>query len=235
MNDEFYHRHIIQHDLFSPVFEAFRANPVGDNLISSAIVEMCDFIRAENIKVLLEHIVTKHLARPSTLVPSLEDVSSPYVNTFTILRKAYEKNIKTTIKPPMADPNDADPANPNDNVNSGYFHGSTMGRSTHVVLSEKAREDQRKFREVDEEESYFDTDDDDGPSATISAASGAETNDIEKNIHRTPRMLSLTHAQLLNGEKMLDVADLVGSDQSPLEETSIGVSSTATKIGDIMD
>ena len=40
VKDEFYHRHIIQHNLFAPVFEAFRANPVGDNLVSSAIVEV---------------------------------------------------------------------------------------------------------------------------------------------------------------------------------------------------
>lgn len=230
VNDEFYHRHIIQHDLFSPVFEAFRANPVGDNLVSSAIVEMCDFIRAENIKVLLEHIVTKHLARPSTLVPSLEDVSSPYVNTFTILRKAYEKNIKGTIKAPTAEPNDVDPSNPNADVNSGYFHGSSTGRSSHVVRSEKAREDQRKFREVDEEESYFDADDDDSPSGTTSAPSGDETKDMnEKNIHRTQRMLSLTQGQLLNGsrldgEKLLSVADFVGRDKNHLEEAANGVS-----------
>jgi len=38
LKDEFYNRHIVQHSLFTPVFEAFRANPVGDNLISSAIV-----------------------------------------------------------------------------------------------------------------------------------------------------------------------------------------------------
>jgi protein phosphatase-4 regulatory subunit 3 len=40
VKDEFYHRHIIQYNLFAPVFEAFRANPVGDNLVSSAIVEV---------------------------------------------------------------------------------------------------------------------------------------------------------------------------------------------------
>ncbi len=38
LKDEFYNRHIIQHSLFTPVFEAFRANPVGDNLVSSSII-----------------------------------------------------------------------------------------------------------------------------------------------------------------------------------------------------
>ena len=38
VKDEHYHRHIVQNNLFLPVFEAFRANPVGDNLVSSAII-----------------------------------------------------------------------------------------------------------------------------------------------------------------------------------------------------
>jgi len=93
VNDEFYHRHIIQHNLFGPVFEAFRANPVGDNLVSSATVEMCDFIHSENINSLIEHIVTEHLSVEGTTNPSLEDLSSTYVNTLTVLRTAYEKKI----------------------------------------------------------------------------------------------------------------------------------------------
>ena len=44
VRDEFYNRHIVQHDLFKPVFDAFRDNPVGDNLVSSAIIDMCDFV-----------------------------------------------------------------------------------------------------------------------------------------------------------------------------------------------
>lgn len=40
VKDEFYHRHIIQYNLFETVFHAFRLNPVGDNLVSSAIIEV---------------------------------------------------------------------------------------------------------------------------------------------------------------------------------------------------
>lgn len=38
LKDEFYNRHIVQHNLFAPVFDTFRANPVGDNLVSSSII-----------------------------------------------------------------------------------------------------------------------------------------------------------------------------------------------------
>jgi len=148
VNEELYHRHIIHHNLFEPVFQAFRANPVGDNLVSSSIVEMCDFIHNENIKSLVEHIVVEHLSSndEESLLPSLEDVSSPYVTTLTVLRKTYESNLAGGSAAPG-------PSN-------GQHQKAAEG-----ILDEKAREDQRKFRELDNEESYFDADDDDeGPS-----------------------------------------------------------------------
>lgn len=188
VNDEFYHRHIIQHDLFAPVFEAFRANPVGDNLVSSAIIEMCDFIHTENIKSLVEHIVTKHLVNSATPFPSLEDVSSPYVDTLTILRKAYENNLRNTNKALMSDSIE-DPADANNDSHN----------TLHVVLNEKAREDQRKFREVDEEESYFDADDDDGSTTeNVVAAEIEEHGSLNDMDERVQMLSSATQASLLH-------------------------------------
>jgi len=154
LKDEFYNRHIIQHSLFTPVFEGFRANPVGDNLVSSSIIEICEFIRTENIKSLIEYIVLKHLCQHSSastnnstspatgdalnkLPPSLEDVATPYVDTLTLLRQKYEENV-----------NFANGAT-NDTIVSDGDRGHRTG------MSEKAIEDQRKFREADQEESYF--------------------------------------------------------------------------------
>ena len=52
---------------------------------------------------------------------------------------------------------------------------------------------QRKFREVDEEESYFDCDDDeDGMQGVDDSRTMNETTDVENDLHRTPRMFSLT-------------------------------------------
>ena len=209
VNDELYHRHIIQHDLFAPVFEAFRANPVGDNLVSSAIVEMCDYIHTENIKSLLEYIVTKHLSatHPENTVPSLEDVSSPYVSTLSVLRQAYEANIKAESMPPS--PINA-PKSPTSPGGSRYFGGNGAGRMVTSTLAHhptrqlngKALEDQRKFQAVDEEESYFDSDDDDTPPTqqqshhhptVVDEVDAAQQLDKDL-LQRTPRMFSLTPA-----------------------------------------
>ena len=47
VKDEFYHRHIVQYNLFAPVFDLFREKAnmgVGNNLISSTILEVRFFI-----------------------------------------------------------------------------------------------------------------------------------------------------------------------------------------------
>lgn len=55
---------------------------------------MCDFIRTENIKSLIEYIVTRHLSSqltPNTMT-SLEDIANPHVDTFKQLRKKHLEN-----------------------------------------------------------------------------------------------------------------------------------------------
>lgn len=221
VNDDLYRRHIILQDLFAPVFEALRANPVGDNLVSSAIVEMCDFIHKENIKSLIEYIVTKHLSakEPEYTVPSLEDVSSPYVSTLTVLRQTYESNLnssKVDGASSMGSPSQ---------FGSRYFSSETAG-SSHAEqeyssqtkyfqgrkLSGKALEDQRKFRAADDDESYFESDENDDRETTglprdVTAlrnrfVSGpteipddVPRQQLEGELHRTPRMFSLSQQQ----------------------------------------
>ena len=137
--------------------------------------EMCDFIRTENIKTVIEHIVTKHLHQqpPSSSevndvaikrTPSLEDFATPYVDTLTLLRHKYEENSSVTKSSSNESPISGDPFS-NDNQR--------------LIQNEKAREDQvriyfciilcnfldsltnlvshaqRKFREADAEDSYF--------------------------------------------------------------------------------
>jgi hypothetical protein len=191
VNDDAYHRHIVQHNLFASVFEVFRTNPVGDNLVSSAVVEMCDYIQAENIRILVEHIVQKHLSGNDD-VPSLEDVSSPYVSTLTTLRQTFEAN--------LAKQNE-EQGSPG---GSRFFTNGFQKASRR--LSGKALEDQRKFREMDQEESYFDADDDEGVenSGVLPVADDVIVDEMETaqrlesaDLHRTPRMFSLAHAPLL--------------------------------------
>jgi hypothetical protein len=58
-------------------------------------------------------------------------------------------------------------------------------------MNEKGREDQRKFREVDQEESYFDCDDDDDDDETVMERQQKP----ETEMHKAPRMFSLSQTQ----------------------------------------
>eukprot|EP00934_Nitzschia_sp_Nitz4_P004428 Nitzschia sp. Nitz4//scaffold13_size275219//163460//167406//NITZ4_000886-RA/size275219-augustus-gene-0.266-mRNA-1//-1//CDS//3329536050//4418//frame0 len=196
VKDEYYHRHIIQHDLFTPVFEAFKENPVGDNLLSSVIVDMCDFIRREKLKSLIDHIVTKHL-NSTDPGPSLEEVSKPYVTTFVLLRAAYD-GMQNDTGIPATNSMDTASIGPHSPVR---FNGK-VARKSPLVLNDRAREDQRKFHEADHEESYFDSDDDDGVNLHTSVPSAVDEVEAAHELHPPPRHFDLSHVPILNhGQK----------------------------------
>lgn len=142
--DDFYYKYIIATTIFSDVFNCFRANPVGDNLVSSAIIELCEFIRSEtpSTLILLEFIIKKYLSDRST---NLEQMAQQYVGTFTLMRKKYEEHQQ---KP------DASTCSTTSSV-------TTSSNKRSYTMSAKAIEENRKFRLAGEEESYFMDDDDD--------------------------------------------------------------------------
>ncbi|CAM9804308.1 unnamed protein product, partial [Ectocarpus sp. 8 AP-2014] len=59
IKDEFYNRYLVKNNLLAPVFALFRENRGRDNLINSAVIELVEFIRTENVKSLVEHVVER--------------------------------------------------------------------------------------------------------------------------------------------------------------------------------
>jgi hypothetical protein len=51
VQDDFYLRHLIKNNLLDPVMDAFFSNGDRYNLLNSAVLEMVEFIRKENLKV----------------------------------------------------------------------------------------------------------------------------------------------------------------------------------------
>ena len=197
VRDEFYHRHIIQQNLFKPVFDAFRENPVGDNLVSSAVIEMCDYIRIENIRSLVEYVATKHLGGQDDGTNddnnknkagninrrrvSLEEVAAPHTDTLEQLRQKYEENLLTVGGGSNAGGRGQDGTmDENQPPRSRYFDNDESSGSSasgpmgaRVPMNERARDDQRKYREIEAEEAFFaegdddDDEDDVSPSASV--------------------------------------------------------------------
>jgi protein phosphatase-4 regulatory subunit 3 len=54
--DDFYNRHVIKEELLDPVVKLFIKNGPKYNLLNSAILELFDFVRRENINMLVQYI-----------------------------------------------------------------------------------------------------------------------------------------------------------------------------------
>merc|ERR1719450_315169 len=61
IKDELYNRYITVVKLLQPVVKAFLANGHRYNLVNSAIIELFEFIRTENITTLCAYIVENHI------------------------------------------------------------------------------------------------------------------------------------------------------------------------------
>ncbi|CAG2109627.1 unnamed protein product [Medioppia subpectinata] len=139
LKDEFYNRHIIHCNLMAPIVERLITNNGRYNLLDSAIVELFEFVRAEEIKSLCVYIMEKFWKQ-------LESID--YVRTFKGLKLQYEQHqdrlkdkdtsVPLLLCPPLT------PSSPDRNS---------------VLLSRRFRRDARDLE--DEEEMWFNNDDDD--------------------------------------------------------------------------
>ncbi|XP_047571754.1 serine/threonine-protein phosphatase 4 regulatory subunit 3B-like [Lutra lutra] len=82
LKDELYNCYIIKGNLFEPVVKALLGNGTRYNMLNSAVIELFEYIRAENIKSLIIHIVEK-------FYKALESIE--YVQTFKGLKIKYEQ------------------------------------------------------------------------------------------------------------------------------------------------
>nr|KAI8735076.1 serine/threonine-protein phosphatase 4 regulatory subunit 3A-like [Biomphalaria glabrata] len=82
LKEEFYNRYIIKENLFRPIVDAFLANGDRYNLINSAMIELFEFIKVEDIKSLSTYIV-------ETFQKDLEGIK--YVKTFETLKIRYDQ------------------------------------------------------------------------------------------------------------------------------------------------
>uniref|UniRef100_A0A8C5APL2 SMEK homolog 1 n=1 Tax=Gadus morhua TaxID=8049 RepID=A0A8C5APL2_GADMO len=92
LKDEFYNRYIMRNFLFEPVVKAFLSNGSRYNLMNSAIIEMFEYVRVEDVKSLTAHIVENYWK-------ALEDVD--YVQTFKGLKLRYEQQRERQDNPKL--------------------------------------------------------------------------------------------------------------------------------------
>jgi protein phosphatase-4 regulatory subunit 3 len=81
-HDETHNRQIIQHQLFDPILKILFDTMPRDNLLNSACLELFEFIKRENIKMIVLHLVETYRAK-------LQEIT--YVDTFQNLILRYDQ------------------------------------------------------------------------------------------------------------------------------------------------
>lgn len=151
LKDEFYNRYIIKGNLFVPAVDALVSNYDRYNLLNSAILEMFEFIRVEDIKSLCSHVV-------ESFSPTLDKIT--YVQTFQALKVRYDQQ--------------QDRQRDRNSLESNGM-SSMMRQAT--VANNRFRRDDRQLDE--DEELWFDNDEDfeedskeDSSASSVSSGSG---------------------------------------------------------------
>ena len=140
LKDEFYNRYFIKMNAFDPVMKVFKINGDKYNLLNSSVLELIDFIRRENIRNLIHHLVEKY-------EEWFEEVY--YVDTFRLLKLRYQQGLSaTTIELPPG-------------VMLAGVAPTAYGRQE--IAAAQALSEQRARRDSSmskDEEDYFESDDD---------------------------------------------------------------------------
>jgi len=147
LKDEFYNRYIIKGNLFVPAVDALVSNYDRYNLLNSAILEMFEFIRVEDIKSLCSHVV-------ESFSPTLDKIT--YVQTFQALKVRYDQQ--------------QDRQRDRNSLESNGM--SSMMRQA-AAANNRFRRDDRQLDE--DEELWFDNDEDfeeDSSTSSVSSGSG---------------------------------------------------------------
>ncbi|CAM9219297.1 unnamed protein product [Ascophyllum nodosum] len=137
IKDDFYNRYLVKNNLFAPIFALFRDNRGRDNLINSAIIELVEFIRTENVKSLVEHIVERFSS-------SFVEVSQ--MATLESIKLKHEQNVD------LRENRDRD---------FSQDGGGGGGGGVGGVRNSRAAQNRQRMVEEDGDEAYFNGDDDD--------------------------------------------------------------------------
>ncbi|KAI9719629.1 MAG: hypothetical protein M1812_003400 [Candelaria pacifica] len=82
IRDEFYNRQLMQNNLFEPILNVVYETMPRDNLLNSACLELFEFVKRENIKPIILHVVEHYRERLNAIT---------YVDTFQNIVLRYDQ------------------------------------------------------------------------------------------------------------------------------------------------
>ncbi|KAF2497749.1 DUF625-domain-containing protein [Lophium mytilinum] len=136
LHDDFHNRQVVQHNLFDPILNILFETMPRDNLLNSACLELFEFIKRENLKTLIVHLVETYREKLQAIT---------YVDTFQSLILRYDQLIEPTTTQELDHSfttQEGDTPNKNSAVNGGRWNG----------LKEPDQEEENYFNGSDNED-----------------------------------------------------------------------------------
>ncbi|KAI8094717.1 component of IIS longevity pathway SMK-1-domain-containing protein [Thamnidium elegans] len=151
--DDFYNRNLTKHNIFEPTIRVLLDTDSRDCLLNSACLDLLEFIRKENIKILIDHLVTQF----GTVLDTIT-----YIPTCKLLRLKYEQNHEP-LQPKESTEEQDKPEKKNDAWSSSnmeeeeYFNGSDeeeaqIPKATSPLVSYGDDEDTEEDEDAEEDE-----------------------------------------------------------------------------------
>ncbi|KAF7721217.1 Platinum sensitivity protein [Apophysomyces ossiformis] len=131
LTDDFYNRHLVKHNIFEPIIRVILDTDGRDNLLNSACLELLEFVRKENIKILVNHLITQFGSVLDTIT---------YAPSCKNLRLRHEQNVE---------PHGSESPATNDTSRSTPPKGAVQGAWTSSTVDQ---DEEDYFNTSDEEE-----------------------------------------------------------------------------------
>ncbi|XP_078001272.1 serine/threonine-protein phosphatase 4 regulatory subunit 3-like isoform X2 [Glandiceps talaboti] len=209
LKDEFYNRYLIKGDLFQPLIDAFQANGDRYNLLNSAVLELFEFIRMEDIKSLITYVIESHN-------DTFQDIN--YVQTFKVLKIKYDQQQDRLSDKPALE------------KNPFLFYSSVHQPA--ILHNSRFRRDARSLD--DEEEIWFDQEDESEDGEAIVPVSDMLKTKMDAELDHISKIIDgkKGHNNDLDGNKDVfsstrPTNPLVNSNRSPSPPPSLVIKATS--------
>ncbi|CAF0884074.1 unnamed protein product [Adineta steineri] len=209
LKDEQYNITIVRNNLFAPIVDTFKANKRRYNLLNSALIELFEFIRQEDIKTLINYFVENFYSE-------FESIS--YVKTFHDLKLRYDAH-RDRRERMLHDTSSIGTSRLHDNLNNNH-----LLPIQHTHPSQRLRKDDRELDA--DEENWFNDDGDENRISSLNHGTlfngGSDDEDSQPETSGTSSAIS-TNEPIRSHHLLLD------NDDDELPTTSTETASTSLR------
>ncbi|UJR37221.1 hypothetical protein I4U23_029930 [Adineta vaga] len=210
--DEQYSITIVRNNLFAPIVEAFKKNKRRYNLLNSALIELFEYLRQEDMKTLINYFVENFYS-------DVESVT--YVKTFRDLKLRYDAH-RDRRERMLNDNSSVDGLHSHDNLNNSHSLPTQ-----HIHQSQRLRKDDRDLDA--DEESWFNDDTDENRISSLDHGSlfngGSDDEDSQPETSGTTSAISIDEPIRPHHHHLSDNDD----DDDDLPTTAIETPSTSLR------